>query len=293
MGQTKTTQTKQTQTKQAQTKQAQTKTAQTKTAQTNKTRNKTVRVARGAAVVVGLIGAGAAVAACSSTSDPVAVKATCGGSSPKLTVQGTGLASGTPNLLTITVGIDVTDPTANAAISDDNNKATAVTGVLTAGGVAAKDAQTSDLSVNPQYNQNGVITGYEVTNTLTAMIRDFKTAGTVIDDVAGAGGNSTRINSLDFSVADTRGLEDRARTDAVHQAVAHARSMAVAAGERLGPVCSLSDQSQIENFNEPYAEGLPSADNKAASAVPLEAGSQQETAQVTMVYALLPPPLRK
>jgi hypothetical protein len=107
------------------------------------------------------------------------------------------------------------------------------------------------------------------------------------------GGNATRINSLDFSVADTRGLEDRARTDAVHQAVAHARSMAVAAGEQLGPVCSLTDRSQTENYNEPFAAGLPSATSNAPAAVPLEAGSQQETAQVSMVYALLPPPLRK
>lgn len=245
-------------------------------------------------MVVVLLAAGVVAAACSAAAaDPVAAKPTCGGSSPRLTVQGTGLATGTPNLLTVTVGIDVTDPTAAGALADDNNKATAVIDALALGGVTAKDAQTSDLSVNPQYNQNGVITGYQVTNTLTAMIRDFKTAGTVIDDVAGAGGNATRINSLDFSVADTRGLEDRARTDAVHQAVAHARSMAEAAGERLGPVCSLTDQTQIENFNEPYAAGLPSATSNAPAAVPLEAGSQQETAQVSMVYALLPPPLRR
>jgi uncharacterized protein YggE len=258
------------------------------------TRFRTSKLVRVAGLVVGLVATGAVVTACSSAAaDPVAAKPACGGSSSRLTVQGTGLATGTPNLLTLTVGIDVTDPTAAGALADDNNKATAVIDALALGGLAAKDVQTSGLSVNPHDNGNGVITGYEVTNTLTAMIRNLKTAGSLIDDVAGAGGNATQINSLNFSVADTRGLEDRARTDAVHQAVAHARSMAEAAGERLGPVCSLSDQSQTENFNEPFAAGLPSSDNSAATAVPLEAGSQQETAQVSMVYALLPPPLRR
>jgi uncharacterized protein YggE len=69
--------------------------------------------------------------------------------------------------------------------------------------------------------------------------------------------------------------------------------MALAAGERLGPVCSLSDQTQTDVYSpEPLASaGL--AQNKATAQVPLEAGSQQETAQVSMVYALMPPPLRK
>lgn len=243
-----------------------------------------------------MLTAGVVVAACSSSADPVAAKPTCGGSSPKLTVQGTGLTTGTPNLLTVSVGIDVTDPTATSAITDDNTKAQAVINVLTQAGVASKDVQTSDVSINPQYNLKGVITGYEVTNTLTAMLRNFATAGSVIDSIAGAAGNATRLDSLNFSVEDTRALEDQARTDAVHQAVSHATSMALAADERLGPVCSLNDQSQTVNFNEPFAnDGLAAgaSSSKAAAPVPLEAGSQQETAQVTMVYALMPPALRK
>jgi uncharacterized protein len=250
---------------------------------------------KAAGILMLLVVGGTVAAACSSSADPVAAKPTCGGSSPKLTVQGTGLASGTPNLLTVSVGIDVTDPTAASAITDDNSKATAVTGVLSQAGVTAKDVQTSDFSINPNYNLKGVITGYEVTNTLTAKIRNFTTAGSVIDSIAGAAGNATRLNALTFSVEDTRSLEDRARTDAVHQAVAHARSMAQAAGERLGPVCSLNDQTQTENF-EPFGLQNAAGTDKAAaipSAVPLESGSQQETADVTMVYALTAPALPK
>ncbi len=253
----------------------------------------TARAARAAGLAVVAVTVGVVVTACSSSPDPVAAPVTCAGSSPKLTVVGTGLSTGTPNILTVSVGIDVTDSTAQAALEDDNTRATAVTADLTQGGVAAKDVQTSDLSINPQYDDHGVITGYEVTNTLTATIRNFATAGSLIDSIAGSAGNATRLDSLNFSVEDTRALEDQARTDAVHQAVAHAQSMALSAGERLGPVCSLTDQSQTDNYGPGlFAQSASAAPSTDHAAVPLQPGSQQETAQVTMVYALRPPPLR-
>src|SRR5580698_2519891 len=99
----------------------------------------TAPVGKGIGILVVLLAAGVVAAACSSAAaDPVAAaKPTCGGSSPKLTVQGTGLATGTPNILTVVVGIDVTDPNAQEALADDNSRAAAVTAVLSQGGVAA------------------------------------------------------------------------------------------------------------------------------------------------------------
>ncbi|HVC71626.1 MAG TPA: SIMPL domain-containing protein [Acidimicrobiales bacterium] len=246
--------------------------------------------ARVAGVVVAMMTAGVLAAACSSSPKPAAAKPSCGGSSSKLTVQGTGLASGKPDLLTVSVGINVTDPTAKAALADNNAKATAVIDALGLSGSAAKDVQTSDVTIDPQYNLKGVITGYQVSNNLTAKLRNFTTAGSVIDALAAAAGNAIRLDSIAFSVQDTRPLEDQARNDAVHQAVSHAQAMAQSAGERLGPVCSLTDQSQIQNFSGSFraadqAQGAPLA---SASAIPLAPGSQQETAQVTMVYSLLP-----
>jgi len=192
------------------------------------------------------------------------------------------MATGTPDLLTVSVGIDVTDSSAQASLADDNSKGSAVTTALKQGGTLDKDIQTSNLSIQPHYD-NGEIAGYEVTNDLTANLHDFSSAGAIIDALAAAAGNSVRVNSLTFSIQDPRGIEDQARTDAVQQAVSHARSMAMTAGERLGPVCSLSDQSQL-----PY-EAFPGAltSNGAAAQVPLAPGTQQASAQVTIVYALV------
>jgi len=238
-------------------------------------------------VALGLAASDTTTAASSGLS---ASTAPCGGSAPKLTVQGTGNASAAPDVLTVSVDIDVTDPSAQASLVDDNTKASAVTAVLTRGGVAAKDIQTSSVSIQPQLNLAGNVTGYEMTNTITAKLRNFSTAGSVLDSLTAAAGNATRIDSLTFSIDDPRAIEDTARTDAVHQAVSHARSMAQAAGERLGPVCSLTDQS-TPDFG--YAQSVASAGAaNAPSAVPLQPGTQQESAQITMVYALEQPHAR-
>jgi uncharacterized protein len=208
----------------------------------------------------------------------------CSSSAPKLTVQGTGEASAAPNVLTVSIDIDVTQSDAQASLVADNDRAAAVTAVLEQGGVALKDVQTSNVSIQPQYNLTGLITGYEMTNTITAKLRNFARAGSVLDDLAAAAGNATRIDSLTFSIEDPRGIEDQARTDAVHQAVSHAQAMARASGERLGPVCSLSDTSTPIYPEQFYGDAASAAPR--ASAVPLQPGTQQESAQVSIVYAL-------
>ncbi|MGH9028346.1 MAG: SIMPL domain-containing protein [Acidimicrobiales bacterium] len=259
-------------------------------------RTRTITIAAVTGVLLALATAGTALAFAApggsggaTAGDPGAADAAaCTASAPKLTVQGTGMAEATPTMLTVSVGINVTAPSAQASLTADDSKASAVTTALEQGGVLQKDVQTSNLSIQPSVNSHGVITGYQVSNTLTANLRNFANAGSVIDALANAAGNSIQINSLTFSVADPRSLEDQARNQAVSQAVSHARSMAQAAGERLGPVCSLSDVATQYPQNQTFAPSL--GDQAAAgSAVPLSPGTQQQSAQVSIVYALEPP----
>ena len=166
-----------------------------------------LRVAGVIAVVTALAVGGVALGLAASDTTSAASAASsapCGGSAPKLTVQGTGNASATPNVLTVSVDIDVTDPSAQASLVDDNTKASAVTAVLNRGGVAPKDIQTSNVSIQPQLNLAGTISGYEMTNTITAELRNFSTAGAVLDSLTTAAGNATRIDSLTFSIEDPR-----------------------------------------------------------------------------------------
>ena len=113
--------------------------------------------------------------------------------------------------------------------------------------MAARDTQTTGLNLSAQYAYpHGVptLTGYQATETVTATLRHPSTDGTAIDAVVTATGNAAQINSLTFSFGDPATVQDQARTAAVHQAVAHAQAMAAAAGRKLGPVCSLTDNTQ-------------------------------------------------
>ncbi len=235
-------------------------------------------------VAVGLAGLAAAGCTTASTSTPNA--SSCSPDAAKLTVQGTGLATGTPDTLTVDITISTTDATAQAALADNNAKAAAVIAAFTAGGVTKQNIQTTDLSVEPNYtliNGTETLTGYGVSNVVSAMITDLASAGSVIDAVSGAAGNAGQINSVSFSIKDIRNLQDQARTDAVHQAVSHAETMAASASERLGQVCSLTDTTPSSQTASGFNAGLAAPQ---ANAVPLEVGSQQASAQVTIVYSL-------
>jgi uncharacterized protein YggE len=241
------------------------------------------------ALVIGGTGLGLALSAGASTTAPAPPG--CGSAQPRLTVQGTGQAEGTPDLLTAVFGFTSTAGTSATALSQNNTEVNQALLSLGSHGVAPAEVQTTGLTLAPQYvYPKGVptLTGYQVTNTVTASLRDLKTAGDAIDGVVNATGNAATVNSLNFSFADPTAVEDQARTKAVHQAVSHAGAMAAAAGRRLGLVCSLTDTTQPSVF-APDAAGLSAgAQGSAASSVPVEPGSQTETDQVTMVYALAP-----
>ena len=221
----------------------------------------------------------------------------CSSSTAKLTVQGTGQATVSPDLLTVVVDVDASGPSATAAMASDNVNVTGAVAAFVGGGVAAKDIQTSGLSLQPQYAYpKGVptVTGYAVTNSVTATLRDVAKAGAVIDAVVGAAGIAVHIDSISFSVAHPSGTEDVARSRAVTQAVSHAKAMAAAAARALGPVCSLTDQTQSTgpSLNQGDFAGAGSATSAPVPSVPIETGSQTDSAQITLVYALEPLPTR-
>jgi hypothetical protein len=157
--------------------------------------------------------------------------------------------------------------------------------MLKAKGVAAKDVQTSDLSISPQYGSSfpgggdSKITGYQVSNMVTVTMHDVNASGAVIDAAADAAGNDVRVQNLSFSIADEGALRAQARTAAVTQAKEKAKQLADAAGVSLGPLLSITEGSSTPPT--PYA-----AQAKALNDVPVEPGSQELHITVDLVYAV-------
>lgn len=200
-----------------------------------------------------------------------------------ITVTGTATVNVVPDMATITLGVTTQGDTASAAMAANNTAVSAVLARLIAAKVADRDMQTSSLSINPNWvpddaGRGQVIKGYVASNMLTVRIKALDTTGAVLDAAITDGANT--LNGLTFGLQDQRPVEDEARKDAVADALARAKLLATAAGEKLGPIMSITeggggDQRPIPMF-------------KAASdaAVPVAAGEVGISASVTIVWQL-------
>jgi uncharacterized protein YggE len=200
---------------------------------------------------------------------------------PAITTVGVGTATAAPDLLTVALGVQTRDRSATAALAAGNARASAVLDVLRAAGVAPPDLQTSALTVYPTYDRTGSrISGYEVSNTVTAQLRDLAAAGGVLDRVAEAAGDAVRVQQVGFSIDDDSPVRAAARADAVRRAIDQARQIAEAAGVALGPLRSVTDRPAAPP--QPYPGA---ADARAESAgVPIEPGSRELTVTVEVVH---------
>jgi len=187
------------------------------------------------------------LAGCGQSGDRPAAAAPAAGLStdngrPSIAARGVGQVKGTPDTLHVVLGVETRSGSAKEALAANNDKANALIDTLKGKGVEAKDIQTSQLSINPTYDDKGQrITGYQVDNTVTATLHDIAGAGALIDAAAAAVGDAVRVQSIGFSIDDDSALKAEARTQAVHLAQLQAEQMAKAAGVKLGAIRLISE----------------------------------------------------
>jgi uncharacterized protein len=215
-----------------------------------------------------------ALSGCSAAANPAAPA-----DRPGVTARGVGSVSSTPDTLTVGIGVQTRGRAAQEALDANSRLATATIDALRAAGVAEADLQTSQLSVSPtQDPTSGRITGYEVSNLLTATLRDVGRTGAVIDAAGAAAGDAVRVQQLEFSVADDTQPRARARADAVRQAQEQARQLAEAAGVALGPVRSITELPPYQPVTDKRTA------DAAQAAVPILPGTQELQVTVEVVY---------
>lgn len=201
-----------------------------------------------------------------------------------VTVTGHGSAAGAPDMATVNLGVEVRAATAVEALQQANEQAAALLDAIRGFGVAADDLRTRDVSLYPQYDNNGQsVTGYVAGNQVSATIRDIDRVGETLDGVARHVGNSVRFHGLTFAITDATELLRTARAAAVADATDKAAQLAGLAGSTLGPVVEVVEGST------PFAP-LPRQAKAMAfdGAVPIEAGSQSVSVDVTVTYRLVP-----
>jgi len=193
-----------------------------------------------------------------------------------ITVTGDGSVTTVPDRATFGFTIETHAKTATAALTQNSSDATAVIAALKAAGVTPANLQTSQVSLMPQSSQDGTtIISYTASNSVT-VLTPLADAGKVVDAAVGAGANGVSGPSLDVSD------QDALYRDALHKAVDDAKlkaqSLADAAGLSLGGAVTITEGGSTSP--------LPFAAKMSAVGTPIEAGTQQIQASVTVTYSM-------
>ena len=159
-------------------------------------------------------------------------------------VNGQGEVTVTPDLATLWLGVEAQADTVTEAQSQAVEAMDNVMTALTDNGVDEDDIQTQYFSIDQVTRWDDdeyVVIGYRVTNMVIAKIRDIDNVGAIIDAVAEAGGDLTRINNIAFSVDDPSEYYEEAREEAMADAKAKAEQLADLAGIELGQPTYISE----------------------------------------------------
>lgn len=235
------------------------------------------------------IGAGAlgavivAVAALSANASPVAgAPSVDDPATHTITVSANGKVSQVPDVARVSLGVSVSKSTVKAARADAATRMTAILAALKALGVADADIQTVGLSLYPQYANGSPtrIVGYQVSNQVQITVRDLDKADEVIDGAMAKG--ATDVQGISFEINDPAKALNDARVAAIASAQATAAAMASAAKVSLGSVVSITDTSP----NWPIYYGGRLGAVSADAATPIQPGTQDVSATVTVVFAI-------
>ena len=199
-----------------------------------------------------------------------------------ITVTGEATTSVAPDNANIRLGVTSQGKNAREASEANARQMTSVLAAIKESSVADRDVQTSRLSLQPQYEQGKAgparLLGFQVTNQVSIRIREIEKFPGILDRAIAAGANE--MSGIEFVVSEQSKLLDQARDDAVADARRKAELYAKAAGVKLGPVSSISEEGS--------SPPRPVVQAMRASAVPVAPGEQLLRAAISVTFELAP-----
>ena len=220
-----------------------------------------------------------------------------GGGSQGIQVNGVGTVTMAPDVALLALGVETMADTVAEARGEAASAMTAIMGALQARGIEDSDIQTSFLNISPEYTykemlregvriNERVLVGYRVNNNVVVKLRDLNAVGEIVDEVAQAGGNATRVESIRFSAEDTAEARRLARERAVMDAMDNADQLASHSGVTKGSLVSVS-----ESFSGgPVPRNLSFASDavmlEQAKTTPVSAGELEITVNVHAVFEI-------
>jgi uncharacterized protein YggE len=214
-----------------------------------------------------------------------------------ITVSGTGEVFAVPDTAQFSVTVMESAADVKSAQDSATKKSNDIISYLKGAGVAAKDIQTTDYSVNPQYEYRSgacpagvycppgrqVLSGYQVSQTLSVKVRDTTKAGDLLAGVGSRG--ASNVSGLDFTIADQNALEAQARDKAIADAKGKAATLAKSLGVSIVRIVGFAENNGGQPIYYAKAAGLSSADS-APPAPQIPAGQNKITSNVSLTYEI-------
>jgi uncharacterized protein YggE len=194
-----------------------------------------------------------------------------------ITVTGNGTVDATPDRASFDFGVTSRGATAAEALTRNSSQARAIIDALKRAGIDSADIQTTQVSLWPQTSSDGTrITGYQASNSVQ-VTAGLGRSGALVDAAVRAGANTVDGPNLD--TADKTSLYGQALKKAVGDARTKAQALADGAGLTLGSMLKVREGDNAAQPVPMYAAA------RDAASVPIEAGTQQIQAAVTVTFA--------
>jgi uncharacterized protein len=241
---------------------------------------------RGIFVAVAAVGA-LLLAACGSDTTVVSDS----GNQRGISVQGQGIAYGSPDVAEVELGVQAQARTVAEARELAATSMDAVIKSIKANGLTDADVRTLQFSVEPRYspptpgNTTQTIIGYQVSNVVTARVKKLDTIGKLVDDAAAAGGNNTVVRRVTFSILDQTKLQTEARELAVKEAKDRGEKLAQLNGLKLGMPVAVTESFQP---TVPIVSAPRTGETFAAAqaSTPIESGQLRIVVTVNIRYEI-------
>jgi hypothetical protein len=161
-----------------------------------------------------------------------------------ITVSSTATVRAAPEEAVVDLGVRSESADGTEAFARNAKDMQAVLDALTTAGIAEKDIQTTDVSLQQRVADRGTPNEqhlFVASNAVQVTIHDLSSVGSVIDAAVKAGADS--VNDIEFQLANPNAI----RTDALSQAVAGARTkadaLAGAADAQVVRVVTITEQN--------------------------------------------------
>ena len=207
-----------------------------------------------------------------------------------LSISAEGSVNREPDIAFLNAGVQTQGDTAQAAMSANATAMNGVFDALAAANVDRKDMQTSNFSLQPQYDysnrSNGEpprLTGYQASNQLTVRVRDLDNLGQTMDALVGAGGNT--FSGLRFALEDDRAAKNAARDIAMKEAISRAELYAAASGYEVARVVTISESGGYS----PQPMAMMAQARSVESATPIASGEVGYSVSVNVTFELRKP----